>query len=132
MKAYIQCNSKMLPFNETAYNAYLGFDEMGVEPTYEAIFPNNKEISLRGFEKWFDFDYPMILPRSRKSQNSLLSFLGFKIGSPYHRVILTKKLIKNNNTKVLNSQIESLLQSILTVSGLFLLNHISIKDLQDV
>ena len=59
----------------------------------------------------------MILPRSRKSQNSLLSFLGFKIGSPYHRVILTKKLIKNNNTKVLNSQIESLLQSVLTVSS---------------
>ena len=93
-------------------------DEMGVEATYEAIFPNNKEISLRGFEKWFDFDYPMILPRSRKSQNSLLSFLGFKIGSPYHRVILTKKLIKNNNTKVLNSQIESLLHSILTVSSI--------------
>ena len=93
-------------------------DELGVEATYEAIFPNNKEISLRGFEKWFDFDYPMILPRSRKSQNSLLSFLGFKIGSPYHRVILTKKLIKNNNTKVLNSQIESLLQSILTVSSI--------------
>lgn len=92
-------------------------DELGVEATYEAIFPNNKEISLRGFEKWFDFDYPMILPRSRKSQNSLLSFLGFKIGSPYHRVILTKKLIKNNNTKVLNSQIESLLQSVLTVSS---------------
>ena len=93
-------------------------DELGVKATYEAIFPNNKEISLRGFEKWFDFDYPMILPRSRKSQNSLLSFLGFKIGSPYHRVILTKKLIKNNNTKVLNSQIESLLQSILTVSSI--------------
>ncbi len=92
-------------------------DELGVEATYEAIFSNNKEISLRGFEKWFDFDYPMILPRSRKSQNSLLSFLGFKIGSPYHRVILTKKLIKNNNTKVLNSQIESLLQSVLTVSS---------------
>lgn len=92
-------------------------DELGVEATYEAIFPNNKEISLRGFEKWFDFDYPMILPRSRKTQNSLLSFLGFKIGSPYHRVVLTKKLIKNNNTKVLNSQIESLLQSVLTVSS---------------
>lgn len=92
-------------------------DELGVEATYEAIFPNNKEISLHGFEKWFDFDYPMILPRSRKSQNSLLSFLGFKIGSPYHRVILTKKLIKNNNTKVLNRQIESLLQSVLTVSS---------------
>ena len=93
-------------------------DEMGVEAAYAAIFPNNKEISLRGFEKWLDFNYPMILPRSRKSQNSLLLFLGFKIGSPYHRVILTKKLIKNNNTKVLNSQIESLLQSILTVSSI--------------
>lgn len=92
-------------------------DEMGVEPTYEAIFPNNKEISLRGFEKWLDLGYPMILPRSRKSQNNLLMFLGFKIGSPYHRVILTKKLLKNNNTKLLNSQIESLLQSILTVSS---------------
>lgn len=34
MKAYIQCNSKMLPFNETAYNAYLGFDEMGVETVF--------------------------------------------------------------------------------------------------
>lgn len=92
-------------------------DEMGVEPIYEAIFPNNKEISLRGFEKWLDLGYPMILPRSRKSQNNLLMFLGFKIGSPYHRVILTKKLLKNNNTKLLNSQIESLLQSILTVSS---------------
>ena len=90
-------------------------DEFGVESTYESVFPNNKDISLRAFEKWFDFDYPMILPRSRKSQNSLLSFLGFKIGSPYHRVILTKKLLKNNNTKMLNSQIESLLQSILVV-----------------
>ena len=92
-------------------------EEMGVEATYEAIFPNNKEISLRGFEKWLDLGYPMILPRSRKSQNNLLMFLGFKIGSPYHRVILTKKLLKNNNTKLLNSQIESLLQSILTVSS---------------
>lgn len=92
-------------------------DEMGIEPTYDAVIPNHKDPSLKGFEKWFDFNYPMILPRSRKSQNSLLSFLGFKIGSPYHRVILTKKLLKNNNTKLLNSQIESLLQSILTVSS---------------
>ncbi len=92
-------------------------EELGVEATYTAIFPNNKEISLRGFEKWFDFDYPMILPRSRKSQNNLLSFLGFNLGSPYHRVILTKKLLRNSNTRLLNSQIESLLQAILTVSN---------------
>lgn len=91
-------------------------EEMGVIRVYNSIFPNDKDISLKGFEKWFDFDYPMILPRSRKSQNSLLTFLGFKIGSPYHRVVLTKKLLKNSNTKLLNSQIESLLQSILTVS----------------
>ena len=32
-------------------------------------------------------------------------------------MILTKKMLKNNNTKLLNSQIESLLQSILTVSS---------------
>ena len=92
-------------------------DENGVEVTYNAIFPQNKEITLRSFEKWFDFDYPMILPRSRKSQNSLLTYLGFNLGSPYHRVILTKKLMKNSNTRLLNSQIESLLQSILMVSS---------------
>ena len=92
-------------------------DELGVKATYESIFPNNKEISLRGFEKWFDYDYPMILPRSRKSQNSLLSFLGFSIGSPYHRVILTKKMLRNSNTRLLNSQIESLLSSVLTISS---------------
>ena len=92
-------------------------EEFGVDTTYNAIFPNNKEISIRGFERWLDFDYPMILPRSRKSQNSLLTFLGFSLGSPYHRVILTKKLLKNNNTRLLNSQIESLLQSVLSVSS---------------
>ncbi len=89
-------------------------DELGLEKTYEAIFPKDKDISLRGFERWTDLEYPMILPRSRRSQNSLLSFLGFSLGSPYHRVILTKKLLKNSNTRMLNNQIESLLQSILT------------------
>ena len=92
-------------------------EELGVEATYNAIFPNIKEISIKGFERWLDFDYPMILPRSRKSQNSLLTFLGFSVGSPYHRIMLTKKLLKNSNTRLLNSQIESLLQAILTVSS---------------
>lgn len=91
-------------------------EELGIEATYNAIFPNNQEISIRGFERWLDFDNPMIFPRSRKSQNSLLKFLGFTIGSPYHRVMLTKKLLKNSNTRLLNSQIESLLQSILTIN----------------
>lgn len=91
-------------------------EESSIEEAYNAIFPNEKEISRRGFERWLDFDYPMILPRSRRSQNSLLTYLGFKLGGPYHRVILTKKLMRNSNTRLLNSQIESLLQSILTVS----------------
>lgn len=91
-------------------------ESMGLEAAYEAVYPHEKEISLRGFEKWIDFDYPMILPRSRKSQNNLLRFLGFQLGSPYHRIILTKKLLKNSSTRLLNSQIESLLQSILTVN----------------
>ncbi len=91
-------------------------EALGVDAAYEAIFPNEKEISLRGFEKWIDFDYPMILPRSRKSQNNLLRYLGFELGSPYHRVILTKKLIRNSSTRLLNSQIESLLQSVLTAA----------------
>lgn len=90
--------------------------ESSVEEVYEAIFPGDKEISIHGFERWLDFDYPMILPRSRKSQNSLLTYLGFNIGGAYHRIILTKKLMRNSNTRLLNSQIESLLQSILTVT----------------
>lgn len=90
-------------------------EELGLESTWDAVIPNHKEPSLKGFERWLDFKYPMILPRSRKTQNALLSFLGFKLGSPYHRIILTKKLLKNSNTRSLNSQIESLLQSILTI-----------------
>jgi len=91
-------------------------DASSIEEAYNAIFPNDKEISLNGFERWLNFDYPMILPRSRKSQNNLLTYLGFKLGGAYHKVILTKKLMRNSNTRLLNSQIESLLQSILTVS----------------
>lgn len=91
-------------------------DESSIEEAYDAVFPNEKEISRHGFERWLDFNYPMILPRSRKSQNNLLTYLGFKLGGPYHRVILTKKLMRNSNTRLLNCQIESLLRSILTVS----------------
>ena len=90
----------------------------GIEEAYNAIFPVNKEISLRGFEKWLDFDYPMIFPRSRKSQTSLLKYLGFNIGCPYHHIILRKKLLKNSNTRLLNNQIESFLQSILPMSDI--------------
>lgn len=91
-------------------------DATSAEDAYEAIFPSTKEISMNGFQRWLDFSNPMISPRSRKSQNNLLNYLGFNIGGPYHRVILTKKMMRNSDTRLLNSQIESLLQSILTVS----------------
>lgn len=89
-------------------------DELGVDTVYQSIFPTLKEISINGFLHWFDCNYPMILPRSRLSQNLLLTYLGFEIGSPYHRVVLIKKLGNINNSRVLNRQIEGLLQSILT------------------
>jgi len=91
-------------------------DELGAENVYNAIFPNVQEISYNGFLRWCDFDYPMILPRSRRTQNALLKYLGFELGSPYHRIILAKKLVNINNSRVLNSQIETLLQTILTKS----------------
>lgn len=90
-------------------------DELGTERVYNEVFPTNKEISQNGFARWTDFNYPMILPRSRRSQNNLLTYLGFTLGSPYHRVILAKKLRKNSETRTVNGQIESLLQSILPI-----------------
>lgn len=88
----------------------------GIKTVYEDIFATDKEITLNSFERWIDLFNPMILPRSKKSQRNLLKYLGFSLGSPYHLVMLGKKLLKNSNTRLLNSQIETLLQSILTIS----------------
>ena len=93
-------------------------DEHGVMTVYEDIFANDKEITLNSFEHWVDLSNPMILPRSKKSQRNLLKYLGFPIQSSYYLVMLRKKLLKNSNTRLLNSQIETLLQSILTVSAI--------------
>mgnify|MGYP004508708257 CR=1 FL=1 len=89
-------------------------NEFGIDAVYSDIFNQSREISLRGFERWTDLSYPMILPRSRKAQNALLAYLGFTIGSPYHRIVLSKKLLSINNSRTLNSQIEALLQSLIT------------------
>ena len=85
-----------------------------MEAVYSELFHQSPEISLRGFERWTDLSYPMILPRSRKSQNALLTYLGFSIGSPYHRIVLSKKLLSINDSRTLNTQIEALLQSLIT------------------
>ena len=90
--------------------------KLGVDTVYQSIFPTMKEISLNGFMRWCDFDYPMVLPRSRRSQNALLKYLGFDLGSPYHRIVLTKKMGNINTSRLLNSQIENLLHTIFTHS----------------
>ena len=74
MRAFIQCNSKMLPFNETVYNAFLGFEEMGIETVFfntrDALKEANKEdvvVGGLGPTKWWlerlgceypELDYP--------------------------------------------------------------------------
>lgn len=68
----------------------------------------------------------MMLPRSRKDQRMLLTFLGFELGSAYHRIVLAKKLFSIHNSRVLNSQIAALLQHILTSQ-----NTLNIESLLD-
>ena len=89
-------------------------EKFGITTVYLDIFDQSPEISIRGFERWTDLSYPMILPRSRKSQNALLTYLGFTIGSPYHRIVLSKKLLSINNARTLNTEIEALLQALIT------------------
>ncbi len=74
MKAYIQTNFKGMPFNETIYNAYYGFEELGVETIFyrEAseikdtpkedivvggVFPTKWKLEQLGFE-YPELDYP--------------------------------------------------------------------------
>lgn len=80
---------------------------------YNNIFSQISEterIALNTFSQWHNLDNPIILPRSRKHQNALLTYLGFGIGSAYHRIIITKKTSNINDTRLLNSQIETLLR----------------------
>lgn len=89
-------------------------DASSVDEVYNQIIPDN-EISKNAFRRWLVYDNPMILPRSRRCQNSLLTFLGFSLRGSYHRVILTKKLRRNNDTRLLNAQLESLCRFILPI-----------------
>ncbi len=89
-------------------------EQHGIKKMYNEFIALGSEISLNGFERWVNLDIPMILPRSRKDQRILLTFLGFGLGSPYHRIILAKKLFNINNSRILNGQVAALLQHILT------------------
>lgn len=87
--------------------------EIGERAVYDTMFsviPENERISFNTFSQWSNPDNAMILPRSRKHQKVLLAYLGFELGSPYHRIIITKKIFNINNSRLLNSQIEILLR----------------------
>lgn len=90
---------------------------VGEQIAYNGIFsqiPDNERISLNTFNQWHNLESSIILPRSRKHQRALLTYLGFDIGSAYHRIILSKKLSNINDSRILNSQIETLLQKSLS------------------
>ncbi len=91
-------------------------NELGAECVYKEIINDASELSMNGFMQWVNFDNAMILPRSRKHQLRMLSYLGFEPRSPYHIVVLRKKMLSTNETKSINTQIESLLEDVLTTS----------------
>lgn len=85
MRAFIQCNSRMMPFNETVYNAFLGFQELGTETIFfrraaELVDTTKEDIIVGGLQptKWKleqlgctypELDYP----------EELAGFMGRKI-----------------------------------------------------
>jgi len=88
----------------------------GFEKVYNEIFSsegNSERISLNTFKQWNNLDGTMILPRSRKDQKHLLTYLGFQLGSIYHRIISSKKISSINGSRLLNTQIENILRKAL-------------------
>ena len=85
-------------------------DQLGCQNIYDAIFGNNGGVSFNQFSKWSDPTNSMILPRKKKNRKLLLNYLGFDHTSPYYRIIHRKCLRSINDTRNLNSQIESLLK----------------------
>ncbi|MCH5243724.1 MAG: hypothetical protein J1F29_02375 [Lentimicrobiaceae bacterium] len=89
---------------------------LGAENVYKEIVNDESELSMHSFMQWVNFDKIMILPRSRKHQLRMLAYLGFEPRSPYHIVVLRKKMLSTNETRNINTQIESLLEDVLTTS----------------
>jgi len=85
-------------------------DEKTVYNNLFSQIPENERISLSTFSQWYNIDKSIILPRSRKHQNLLLTYLGFDINSAYRHIIIKKKSTNINDTRLLNSQIEALLR----------------------
>jgi len=85
----------------------------GEQAVYAATFskiPKDERVSLNTFNQWYNLEKSIILPRSRKDTNALLTHLGFDTNSAYHHIIIKKKSSNINDTRLLNSQIEALLR----------------------
>jgi hypothetical protein len=94
-------------------------DEFGAKKVYEDVLgaiPVNERISVNAFSQWYSLSSTTILPRSKKDQKSVLSYLGFEIGSAYQKIISTKKLANINGTKKMNMLIENLLKNFLFIN----------------
>lgn len=88
-------------------------NSLGVKVVYDTMFKSihqNDRISLNTFSQWYNFENSMILPRSRKHQIALFTYLGFELRSAYPLIMIAKKLSNINNSRLLNSQIETFLQ----------------------
>jgi len=94
-------------------------EEFGAKKVYEDVLgamPENERVSVNAFSQWYSLSSTTILPRSKKDQKSVLSYLGFEIGSAYQRIISTKKLANINGTRKMNMLIENLLKNLLFVN----------------
>lgn len=85
---------------------------LGAKIVYSDLFPNIQEkecISFNAFNQWYNLSSTTILPRSIKDQKAVLSYLGFEIGSVYHRIIKKKKLSSIKGSRKMNALMEKFL-----------------------
>lgn len=85
-------------------------DVTGSEQVYNDLMiniPASEKIQKQSFERWYDQNNEMILPRSRKMQNELLKYLS--IETPYDKIIRSKKAQKGTQTEQKNFMLKTFL-----------------------
>ena len=87
--------------------------QFGEERVYEDVI-NQVGINLKmsAFKNWYNFDYPMILPRDRQSMDSVLKYVGFETYGTYYIIMRRKKIRQKNKTRSQNSLLDDLLSEI--------------------
>lgn len=87
--------------------------QFGEERVYEDVI-NQVGINLKmsAFKNWYNYDYPMILPRDRQSMDSVLKYVGFETYGTYYIIMRRKKIRQKNKTRSQNSLLDDLLSEI--------------------